>query len=97
MNVPQVQGTGLTRYKLKRPGIKGSKMSGTKGSNAGRPAKMVTYCPVCPYSTNISQADPERWPNAPTNRASKFARCQNGHQWIPGGVSHHSDKSIVIP
>lgn len=91
MNVPQVQGTGLTRRKLKGPSIRGSKFSSTKGSNNGRPAKLVSYCPVCVYPP----ADPERAPHASVGPTTKTGRCPANHTWSVGGASHTSDVSIV--
>lgn len=83
MNVPQVQGTGMTRRKLKGPSCRGTKFSSTKGNNQGKPAKIVSYCPYCPPV----QADPEKSPQVPARNAT-IGKCKAGHSWPVGGQSY---------
>lgn len=100
MNTPLAQGTGLTKRKLRRPGVKGSKFSTTKGDNRGRPPKIVSYCPDCIYEIfglhNTSKYDaqvmsnPEKCPQVPARDASK-GRCKHGHFWLIGGMSVSSN------
>ena len=72
------------KRKLKRPGIKGSKFSSTPGDNRGRPAKLVSYCPICPTELQ----DPELSPKMTVQSRTKRASCKNGHTWPVGGESH---------
>lgn len=91
MNVPLVQGTGVTRKKLKRPNCKGTKFSSSPGENKGKPNSKVSYCPYCPAPPGISQADPEKFVHVFCNPKTKTGKCKNGHSWAVGGPSYTSD------
>ena len=88
MNVPLVQGTGLTRRKLKRPNTKGTKFSSEKGGNRGRAARIVSYCPFDLNSGGVSLADPEKMVHVTVARRTRVGKCKNGHSWIIGGASY---------
>lgn len=55
--------------------------SRSPGANAGRMAKIVSFCPICP--TNL--ADPERSESVPARKPRRVGRCRYGHEWLIGG------------
>jgi hypothetical protein len=52
--------------------------SSTAGSNRGRSARFVTYCPECP---NSNMANPEQAEHLTVSAYTKTATCRAGHRW----------------
>lgn len=75
---------GMTKKKKKK-----RHQSRTDGNNRGKSAKIVTYCPFCPAT---SQADPESNSRQVVTQSSTKGSCTKGHTWLISTKAYCDDR-----